>query len=145
MPEDPEDFRIDTFERLWFSAIFVTAFAGFWLLFGTIAWALSNDVELFVVGERAFAAIAGAALVIGWSSCGTPSSYNAGTRTEGTVLEIRKTQHTEDEYVTRPDGSENPAHRRAQLLCAGHPLRHQRWPRDRVPWPRRQRHRLRRG
>jgi Protein of unknown function (DUF3592) len=107
MPEDPEDFRIDTFERLWFSTIFVTVFAGFWLLFGTIAWALSNEVELYVVGERAFAVIAGAALVIGvfvlWN---TVELYNAGTRTEGTVLEIRRTQTTEDEYVTRPDGSE---------------------------------------
>lgn len=107
MPEDPEDFRIDTFERLWFSAIFVTVFAGFWLLFGAVAWALSNDVELFVVGERAFAVIAGVALVIGvmvlWN---TVELYNAGTRTEGTVLEIRRSQHTEDEYVPRPDGSE---------------------------------------
>jgi hypothetical protein len=51
MPEDPEDFRIDTFERLWLSAIFVTVFASFWLLFGTIAWALSNEVGLFVVGS----------------------------------------------------------------------------------------------
>lgn len=107
MPGDPEDFRIDTFERLWFSAIFVAVFASFWLLFGTIAWALSNEVELFVVGERAFAVIAGAALVIGvivlWN---TVELYNAGTRTEGTVLEIRRTQTTEDEYVTRSDGSE---------------------------------------
>lgn len=107
MPEDPEDFRIDTFERLWFSAIFVAVFASFWLLFGTIAWALSNDVELFVVGERAFSVIAGAALVIGvvvlWN---TVELYNAGIRTDGTVLEIRRTQTTDDEYVTRPDGSE---------------------------------------
>jgi hypothetical protein len=107
MPEDPEDFRIDTFERLWFSTIFVTVFAGFWLLFGTIAWALSNEVELYVVGERAFAVIAGAALVIGvfvlWN---TVELYNAGARTEGTVLEVRRTQSTQDEYVTRPDGSE---------------------------------------
>jgi Protein of unknown function (DUF3592) len=107
MPEDPEDFRIDTFERLWFSTIFVTVFAGFWLLFGTIAWALSNEVELYVVGERVFAVIAGAALVIGvfvlWN---TVELYNAGARTEGTVLEVRRTQSTQDEYVTRPDGSE---------------------------------------
>ena len=38
MPDDPEDFRIDTFDRLWFSAIFVTVFACFWLLFGAVAW-----------------------------------------------------------------------------------------------------------
>jgi hypothetical protein len=107
MPDDPEDFRIDTFERLWFSAIFVTVFAGFWLLFGAVAWALSREVELFVIGERAFAVIAGAALVIGvvalWN---TVELYRGGTRTEGTVLEVRETRRTEQEEVTRPDGSE---------------------------------------
>ena len=107
MPEDPEDFRIDTFERLWFSAIFVTGFACFWLLFGSVAWGLSRDVELFVLGERAFALIAGAALVIGvvalWN---TVELYSGGTRTEGTVLEVRETRRTEQEEVTRPDGSE---------------------------------------
>lgn len=107
MPEDPEDFRIDTFDRLWFSAIFVTAFACFWLLFGAIAWALSRDVELFVVGERAFAVIAGAALVLGivtlWN---TVELYSSGARTEGTVLEVRETRRIEQEEVTRPDGSD---------------------------------------
>jgi len=39
----PQDFRIDTFERLWFSSIFVTVFACFWLLFAAIAWALSRE------------------------------------------------------------------------------------------------------
>ena len=38
MPGEPEDFRIGTFERLWFSAIFVTVFASFWLLFGGSVW-----------------------------------------------------------------------------------------------------------
>lgn len=107
MPEDPEDFRIDTFDRLWFSAIFVTGFACFWLMFGAIAWALSRDVELFVVGEQAFAVIAGAALVLGivalWN---TVELYSGGTRTEGMVLEVRETRRTEQEKVTRPDGSE---------------------------------------
>jgi hypothetical protein len=107
MPDDPEDFRIDTFERLWFSAIFVTVFASFWLLFGAVAWGLSRDVELFVLGERAFALIAGAALVIGivalWN---TVELYAGGTRAEGTVLEVRETRRTEQEEVTRPDGSE---------------------------------------
>jgi len=107
MPDDPEDFRIDTFERLWFSAIFVTVFAGFWLLFGAVAWALSREVDLFIVGERAFAVIAAAALAIGvavlWSTVGL---YVGGTRTEGTVLEVRETRRTEQEEVTRPDGSE---------------------------------------
>ena len=107
MPDDPEDFRIDTFERLWFSSIFVTAFAGFWLLFGAVAWALSRDVDLFIIGERAFAVIAGAALVVGiavlWN---TVELYAGGTRTEGAVLEVRETRRTEQEEVTRPDGSE---------------------------------------
>lgn len=107
MPDDPEDFRIDTFERLWFSSIFVTVFAGFWLLFGAVAWALSRDVELFVIGERAFAVIAGAALVIGVAALwNTVELYGGGTRTEGTVLEVRETRRTEQEEVTRPDGSE---------------------------------------
>jgi hypothetical protein len=107
MPDDPEDFRIDTFERLWFSAIFVTVFASFWLLFGAVAWALSREVELFIIGERAFAVIAGAALVIGvavlWN---TVELYSDGTRTEGTVLEVRETRRTEQEEVARPDGGE---------------------------------------
>ena len=107
MPDDPEDFRIDTFERLWFSSIFVTAFASFWLLFGAIAWALSRDVDLFIIGERAFAVIAGGALVLGvvalWNAV---ELYSGGAHTEGTVLEVRETRRTEQEEVTRPDGSE---------------------------------------
>jgi hypothetical protein len=107
MPDDPGDFRIDTFERLWFSSIFVTVFAGFWLLFGAVAWALSREVELFVIGERAFAVIAGAALVIGVAALwNTAELYGGGTRTDGTVLEVRETRRTEQEEVTRPDGSE---------------------------------------
>ena len=65
MPDDPEDFRIDTFERLWFSSIFVTVFASLWLLFGGIAWGLARGVELAVLGEGAFAVIAVAATVLG--------------------------------------------------------------------------------
>lgn len=107
MPDDPEDFRIDTFERLWFTSIFVTAFAGFWLMFGAVAWALSSDVDLFVIGERAFAVIAGAALVIGIAALWNAADlYGGGTRTGGTVLEVRETRRTEQEEVTRPDGSE---------------------------------------
>jgi len=106
MPDDPEDFRIDTFERLWFSSIFVTVFASFCLLFGAFAWGLSRDVELFVLGERAFALIAGAALVIGIAALwNTVELYAGGTRTEGTVLEVRETRRTEQEEMTRPDGS----------------------------------------
>jgi hypothetical protein len=107
MPDDPEDFRIDTFERLWFSSIFVLVFASFWLLFGAVAWALSREVELFIIGERAFAVIAGAALAISvvalWNAV---ELYGGGTRTEGTVLEVRETRRTEQEELTRPDGSE---------------------------------------
>lgn len=107
MPQDPEDFRIDTFERLWFSSLFVTVFACFWLLFGAIAWALSREVDLSVVGESAFAVIAVTASVIGvvvlWNAV---ELYTDGLRTEGTVLEVRETRRTEDETVTRPDGSE---------------------------------------
>ena len=87
----PADFRIDTFDRLWFSAIFVTVFACFWLLFGAIAWAMSREADLLVVGERAFAVIAGAAAVIGifvlWNAV---ALYTGGARAEGTVLEIRE-------------------------------------------------------
>ena len=39
MAQDPDDFGIGTFDRLWFSALFVTIFASFWLLFGAMAWA----------------------------------------------------------------------------------------------------------
>jgi Protein of unknown function (DUF3592) len=108
MPEDPEDFRIGTFERLWFSAIFVTGFACFWLLFGAVAWGLSRDVDLFVLGERAFALIAGTALVIGLAALwNTVDLYAGGTRTAGTVLEVRETRRTEQEEMTRLDGSEH--------------------------------------
>jgi len=107
MADDPQDFRIGTFDRLWFSAIFVSAFAGFWLLFGAVAWGLAHGTELFVLGERAFAVIAGAALVIGvvalWN---TTQLYTSGARTEGTVREIRETRRTEEEDVRRSDGSE---------------------------------------
>ena len=107
MPNDPEDFRIDTFEGLWFSAIFVTAFACFWLLFGIVAWALSSNVDLFTIGERAFAVIAGVALVIGIAALWNAAElYGSGMRTEGTVLEVRETRRTEQQEVTRTDGSE---------------------------------------
>lgn len=107
MPQDPDDFRIDTFDRLWFSSIFVTVFACFWLLFGAIAWALSRGVDLAVIGERAFGVIATAAAVIGamalWNAV---ALYTGGLRAEGTVLEIRETRRTEEETVTRSDGGE---------------------------------------
>jgi hypothetical protein len=107
MPQDPGDFRIDTFDRLWFSALFVTLFACFWLLFGAIAWAMSREADLFVVGERAFAVIAGAAAVIGvfvlWNAV---ALYTGGARAEGAVLEIRETRRIEQEEVRLADGRE---------------------------------------
>src|SRR5215467_2059734 len=65
MSGDPEDFRIDTFSRLWESAIYVTVFAGFWLMFGAVAWGLSRGMDLFVLGERPFATIAAGAALVG--------------------------------------------------------------------------------
>jgi hypothetical protein len=60
-----------------------------------------------VLGEGAFAAIAVAATVLGilalWNAVGL---YTDGLRAEGTVLEVRRTSRTEDETVTRSDGSE---------------------------------------
>ena len=107
MPQDPADFRIDTFDRLWFSALFVTVFACFWLLFGAMAWALSRDVDLFVIGERAFGAIAAVAMVIGFFAVwNAVNLYTDGLRAEGTVLEIRATRRMEEEEVRRRDGTE---------------------------------------
>jgi hypothetical protein len=106
MADDPEDFRIDTFDRLWFSSIFVAVFGCFWLVFGAVAWGLARGIELPVLGEGAFAVIAGAALVIGVATLWNAAElYGSGTRTDGTVLEVRETRRTEQEEVTRPDGS----------------------------------------
>lgn len=107
MPQDPRDFRIDTFDRLWFSAIFVTVFGAFWMLFGLVAWALSRGIDLAVVGETAFTAIAGGAGLIGvfvlWSAA---DLYTGGVRTEGIVLENRESRRTESETVRQSDGRE---------------------------------------
>ncbi|MDI1286151.1 MAG: DUF3592 domain-containing protein [Reyranella sp.] len=107
MPQDSRDFRIDTFDRLWFSAIFVTLFGAFWMLFGLVAWALSRGIDLAVVGETAFMAIAGGAGLIGvfvlWSAA---DLYTGGVRTEGIVLENRESRRTESETVRRADGRE---------------------------------------
>ena len=140
MPDDPEDFRIDTFERLWFSSIFVVVFASLWLLFGGIAWGLARGVELAVLGEGAFAVIAVVATALGilalWNAVGL---YTDGLRAEGTVLEVRRTSRTEDETVTPVRRQRGAAPGRAVVLCAGRALRHERGPRDRVPRARRQR------
>jgi hypothetical protein len=107
MPDDPEDIRIDTFDRLWFSSIFVLVFASAWLLFGVVAWGLARGVDVAVLGEGAFSVIAMVAMVLGvfalWNAVGL---YTGGLRAEGTVLEVRRTLRTEDETVTRSDGSE---------------------------------------
>ena len=102
MPDDPEDFRIDTFERLWFSSIFVTVFASFWLLFGAVAWALSRNADLTLVGERAFTTIAAVAAVLGMlATWNATALYRSGLRAEGEVVEIRASRYTDQEEVVR--------------------------------------------
>ena len=107
MPQDPRDFRIDTFDRLWFPALFVTIFGAFWMLFGIVAWALSRGIDLAVMGETAFAVIAGGAGLIGvfvlWSAA---DLYTGGVRTDGVVLENRESRHAGSETVRRADGQE---------------------------------------
>jgi hypothetical protein len=107
MPQEPRDFRIDTFDRLWFSAIFVSLFGGFWLLFAAMAWALSRGIDLFLIGESAFAIIAAAAGLIGvfvlWSAA---DLYTGGVRGDGFVQEIRESRRTEQESVRLSDGRE---------------------------------------
>jgi hypothetical protein len=99
-PDDPDSFRLDTFERLWFNALFVICFGAFWLLFGLVAWGLSRGIDLAVLGEGLFATIAGAALVIGivatWTTAGL---YAGGVRTEGEVIDIRVSRYTEREEI----------------------------------------------
>lgn len=106
-PQDPTDFHIDTFERLWLSAIIVTGFGGFWLTFGLVAWALSRNADLALVGERAFAVIAIAAAAIGATVfSGALDLYGSGTRTTGTIAEIRESRTMVREDVRLPDGRE---------------------------------------
>lgn len=106
-PQNPSDFRIDTFERLWLSAVIVTGLGSFWLLFGLVAWALSRNADLALVGERAFAAIAVSAAVIGGIVfSGALDLYGSGTRTMGTIAEIRKSRTVSREDVRLPDGRE---------------------------------------
>lgn len=107
MPQDPRDFRIDTFDRLWFSAIFVTVFGALWLLFGAVAWALSRGIDLAVVGESAFAVIASGAVLIGaFVLMSAADLYTGGVRAEGIVLENRESKRSEAESVRRADGSD---------------------------------------
>ncbi|KAF0098107.1 MAG: hypothetical protein FD144_4584 [Rhodospirillaceae bacterium] len=107
LPESPRDFRLDTFERLWLMPIVVTGFGGFWLMFGAVAWALSRNADLALVGERAFLAISLSALLIGvvvlWSAV---DLYASGGRVRGTVTEIRESRSIVTEKVTTPAGRE---------------------------------------
>jgi hypothetical protein len=107
MAQDPDDFGIGTFDRLWFSALFVTIFASFWLLFGAMAWAVSLGVDLFVVGERAFGMIAVGALAIGFFAVwNAVDLYTNGLRAPGIVIEMRQTRSIEQAEVRQPDGGE---------------------------------------
>lgn len=105
MPESPESFRLGTFDRLWLMPLFVTGFGAFWLMFGTIAWALSRGADLFAIGERVFMTIAAAAVVIGifafWSAT---DLYAGGSRAQGRVVEIRQSRSVATEDVTLADG-----------------------------------------
>ena len=73
--------------------IVVTGFGGFWLMFGAVAWALSRNADLALVGERAFTVISLSALLIGvfvlWSAV---DLYAGGGRARGTVTEIRESR-----------------------------------------------------
>jgi hypothetical protein len=107
MPENPEDFRLDTFDRLWLMPIILVVFGGFWLMFGAIAWALSNDADIALVGERAFSVISVSGLLIGvfvlWSAA---DLYAGGGRAEGRVMEIRESRSIATEEVTLASGRE---------------------------------------
>ena len=107
LPESPRDFRLDTFERLWLMPIIITGFGGFWLMFGAVAWALSRNADLVLVGERTFSVISLLALLIGvfvlWSAVDLHAS---GGRARGTVTEIRESRSIVTEEVTTPGGRE---------------------------------------
>lgn len=107
MPEDPRDFRLDTFDRLWLVPIITLGFGCFWLMFGVVAWGLSRNGDIALLGERAFTAIAAVALLIGifalWSAT---DLYAAGGRAEGRVVEIRESRSIVTEEVTTPAGRE---------------------------------------
>jgi len=104
-PDNPDDFAIDDFDQLWLSALFVTGFGGFWLMFGAVAWGLSRNVDLAVLGERAFATIAVVAAIIGVVAAWNATAlYRSGARAEGTVTEIRTSRYTDSEEIEQGDG-----------------------------------------
>jgi hypothetical protein len=101
-PNDPNDFVADTFEQIWLSAIIVTGFGCFWLIFGLVAWGLSRSIDLAVLGERAFGTIAAVAAVLGivttWNAW---TRYGSGSRTQGKITEIRESRYMDQEEVRR--------------------------------------------
>jgi hypothetical protein len=101
-PANPDDFAIDAFEQLWFRAVFVTGFGCFWLMFGAVAWGLSRNVGLALLGERAFTAIALVGAVLGVVAVWNASAlYRSGLRAEGQVTEIRASRYRDTEEVER--------------------------------------------
>ncbi len=104
-PDNPQSFRLATFNRLWQSALIVSIFGAAWLAFAFAAWALSNQIDLARTGESLFAGIAAVAAAIGafvtWSAV---DLYRSGMRTEGWVTEIRASTYTAEEETTLPSG-----------------------------------------
>jgi hypothetical protein len=104
-PDNPQIFRIGTFDRLWQSALIVSIFGVAWLAFAFAAWALSNAVDVAVIGESLFGAIAAVAVTIGafvtWSAI---DLYRSGLRTAGWITEIRSSRYTDQEETTMPSG-----------------------------------------
>lgn len=106
-PNNPDDFAIDDFAQLWQSAIFVTGFGGLWLMFGAVAWALARNVDLAVLGERAFATIAAVAAVLGVVATWNASAlYRTGLRADGRVTEIRASRYTDQAETPLRGGRE---------------------------------------
>lgn len=105
LPESPHDFRLNTFERLWLVPVVVAGFGGFCLIFGAVAWALSHNADLALVGERAFTVVSLSALFVGvfilWSAV---DLYAGGGRARGTVTEIRESRSRVAEEVRGPGG-----------------------------------------
>jgi len=106
-PTNPDNFVIDDFDQLWLSAIIVTGFGCFWLMFGVVAWALSRNGDLALVGERAFLTIALVAAILGLvTTWNATALYRSGLRAEGQVTEIRTSRYTDQEQVVLRDGRE---------------------------------------
>lgn len=107
LPTDPDDFAIEDFEELWLSAIIVTGFGCFWLMFGAVAWALSRNVELAVLGEGVFSTIALVAAILGAVATWNASAlYRTGARAEGKVTEIRTSHYADQQEVVLRGGRE---------------------------------------